>query len=99
MTAAVAVGEDTRRRREDSRLFLRGRGDWGRPAGGRAQPLRAEAVAASLRPPPVAPESSSASAAASGASSESDDEEDPLREMGGANQHDVADPRAATAYA
>jgi hypothetical protein len=35
---------------------------------------------------------------ASGAE-ESDDEEDPLREMGGANQHDVADPRAATAYA
>jgi hypothetical protein len=35
----------------------------------------------------------------SGASSESDDEEDPLREMGGANQHDVADPRAAAAYA
>ena len=100
--ATVAVGEDhSAAVAEDGRLFLWGRGDWGQLGTGDARSHFAPRLVAGVSvAPPVAPEKFLGfRGGASGASSESDDEEDPLREMGGANQHDVADPRAATAYA
>jgi len=99
--ATVAVGEDhSAAVAEDGRLFLWGRGDWGQLGTGDARSHFAPRLVAGVSvAPPVAPEKFLGFRGGASGAEESDDEEDPLREMGGANQHDVADPRAATAYA
>jgi hypothetical protein len=97
--ATVAVGEDhSGAVAEDGRLFLWGRGDWGQLGTGDARSHFAPRLVRGVSvAPPVAPENFLGFRGGAGAD-ESDDEEDPLREMGGVNQHDVADPHAATAY-
>ena len=100
--ATVSVGEDhSGAVAEDGRLFLWGRGDWGQLGTGDARshftPRLVEGVSVA---PPVAPERflGFRGGRAGAAAEESDDDEDPLREMGGRNQHAVASPRAAAAY-
>ena len=98
--ATIAVGEDhSGAVAEDGRLFLWGRGDWGQLGTGDARSHFAPRLVRGVSvAPPVAPENFLGFRGGAAGADESDDEEDPLREMGGVNQHDVADPHAATAY-
>jgi len=97
--ATVAVGEDhTGAVAEDGRLFLWGRGDWGQLGTGDARSHWAPRLVRGVSVAPPVPARTFLGFRSAEAEAESEDDEDPLGEMGGRNQHDVADAHAATAY-